>query len=195
MSLVHLILSCVIARKLWISLVDLLHTFKSADLHNVHHCLFSAARKAWLHSGSSRNASNLAEAMLCSPRHIRGKHRYGLPSLAATLTTWKLLVWWHYALAFPQDRRGDWPAQLQCQCQGKPKSYQSEFFHVSILHAMKWKEKISTCKTRLVESSCKQTGKVCVCVCSSRWGGPNRMSRGSTTLYIWLYLSWQTSKP
>lgn len=137
MSLVHFILSCVIARKLWISLVDLLHTFKSADLHNEHHCLFSAARKAWLHSGSSRNASNLAEAMLCSPRHIRGKHRYGLPSLAPTLTTWKLLVWWHYALAFPQDRRGDWPAQLQCQCQGKPKSYQSEFFHVSILHVMK----------------------------------------------------------
>lgn len=70
---------------------------------------------------------------------------------------------------------------------------ESEFFHGSTLHAMKWKEKISTSKTKLMESLCKETGEMFVCGCSGGWEGQSDEQR-STTLHILFYLSWQTSR-
>lgn len=87
----------------------------------------------------------------------RGKHRCGLPSLATTLKTWKLVA----SRASPQHRRGDWPTQVQGQCQILP---ESEFSQGSTPHVIKWEEKISTSKTKLMESLCKDWRDVCLCV-------------------------------
>lgn len=71
-------------------------------------------------------------------------------------------------VSFPQHKRGDWPTQVQGQCQILP---ESEFSQGSTPHVMKWEEKISTSKTKFMESLRKDWRDVCLCVLG--WvGGP-----------------------
>lgn len=178
----------------WISSVEFLHIFRPAvNPDNKYHCLLSAARQAWLHSGSSRNGSNPAITM---PPKAGDRHRCGLTSPAPTPRN--IGPGGSYAWVFP--RTGKEVGWNRCEINTKASqnpTAESEYF--SACYKMDRKDEInlqvSTCETRLSKTIVSADwGGVCV----GKVGKENMVSPGSRTLNIlhctYIGEKWKTSR-
>lgn len=135
----------------WISSVGFLHIFRPAVTpHNKYHCLLSATRQAWLHSGSSRNGSNPAITM---PPKVGDTHHCGVTSPAPSLRNRG--PGGSYTWVFPRTRKEDgWKGAISMPKQVKILLQSLNIFPClhSACYKMERKDEInlqvSTCETR-----------------------------------------------